>query len=153
MKFLGMVAMVAAASSAQVAGGLIDYSWGMTPAQVLEHSEGTLKEGRSGSGFIDFRDYDNGIDYKVGNVGTITIFDRTMDTGFYYSDGKLGQIRTYRKEACPDFRFKLKARYGEPTKESDYPSGYYATWIDAASKTEIRLMASTDCRVFLVRKD
>ena len=150
MKFLAIAAMMAAASTSQIAGGLIDYSWGMTPEQVATSSNGAIPLGDGGL-WIDSRDPENRLEYKARNTGTITVFDRTMETGYYYIDEKLAQIRTYRKEACPDFRTKLKARYGDPVKEEEYSSGYYATWIDAASKTEIRHSASGECRVFFVR--
>ena len=152
MKAAILTLLLAAAGPSQIASGMIDYSWTMSPAQVAARSKGTIPEGKGGL-WIAFKDYDKGVEYQAGNVGQITIFDKLMETGFYYAGGKLGQVRTYRKEACPDFGTKLKARFGAPVKEADYSGDYYATWIDPASNTEIRLSASSDCRVFFVKVD
>ena len=152
MNTLILLGLLGAATTPQIASGMIDYGWSMTPAEVATRSKGDIPEGKGGL-WIAFKDYDKNLEYQAGNVGQITIFDKQMETGFYYTDGKLGQIRTYRKEACPDFRTKLKAKFGKPVIESEYSSGYSATWIDAASNTEIRHMASGECRVFFVKID
>lgn len=152
MKAAILTLLLAAAGPSQIASGMIDYSWTMSPTQVAARSKGDIPEGKGGP-WIAFKDYDRGLEYEAGNVGQITIFDKLMETGFYYSDGKLGQIRTYRKEACPDFGAKLKAKFGAPAEEANYSGDYYATWIDAASNTEIQLKATGECRVFFVKID
>lgn len=146
MKTIGIAILLAGAASSGIGGGLIDFGWGLSPSEVATRSGGKAPEGSSAAWAMPGK-------YKLGNVGTTMLMGEEMNAGFYYIEDALAQVRMAKNTPCPAMRDTLKAKFGAPIDEADFPSGYSATWRDEASSTEVRHFASGECKVFLIRID
>ena len=108
--------------------------WGMTPAQVIEASNGTTSVGDGAKAARG--------DDTVGAVGTYIAGATTFTTKFWFGRQGLStvalQLRDY--DQCVDVQRDLLVKYGEPVEKTGDADIQRRMWVDKAGGNRVALL-------------
>lgn len=130
------VAVAAIAFPASAEGGWQYARWGMTPAQVVAASGGSVRE-QTGSG-----------NDRIGNVqatGTYSTGGFEFASHFHFQDGKLAAVVLERSggRSCEDLKLAMQDRYGP--NPAWQPQSAWRDEDDNTTRSFIDAQGSTPC--------
>ena len=134
---VAVVFALACATIASPAGAHWQFTkWGMTPAQVIEASNGTASVGdgaKAGRG-----------DDTVAAIGTYVAGEATFTTKFWFGHQGLSMVALQLRDdgKCLDVQRDLLAKYGEPVEKTGGSGLQRRMWADRPSGNRIGLLTT-----------
>lgn len=132
---VAVVLAFACAAIASPAGAHWQFTkWGMTPAQVIEASNGTASVGdgaKSGRG-----------DDTVEAIGTYVAGETSFTAKFWFGHQGLSMVALQLRDdgKCLDVQRDLLAKYGEPVERTGGSGLQRRMWVDSPSGNRVGLL-------------